>query len=572
MKKTSKIRIVDLVLSLAIVVFFFWIFFKYTVDVPINDDYNVLENFNKIVSSDSFFEKIKLFFAQHNEHRIVYDRIWFFISYKINNQVNFNLLAFIGNLSLVGLLYLFIKRGLIYNNNYFVFFPIAILLFNLTFYENITFPMAALSNFTVVLFSLLSLNFLVAKELTNKRFLLAITFCLFAIYTQGGGVFVIPVSLLILFLRKDYKRLGYFAIIGVLVYSLYFIGYEQPINSPSILSTLINFKVRSLLYSLAFLGSAFSFSFYHTVNITEADSFHKIINDTLMLNSIVGFVFISFYIYQFKNKYYDKNPFNFSIMSLVILISIVSGLTRAQLGIETAFAPRYRILSAVFLITVFIKMIEYAQSKKITALKTNSLIIFFSVLYFLNFSYSQEEYFYDRKKQTLKGVINYYSGNHKLLNGFEQDLYKTVLENSSKMGTYFLLSKKELQKSIPYARAKYVNINGLDANQLNQNVEEMTNLYDSTYIEGWAYIEGQNTNNQIVYIGISNQKGTVFYETQSVDRYDLNSYFGKSNLEKGGYYARIKSEYLTLGDNKISVYVENNDIIKLIQTDKTIKK
>jgi hypothetical protein len=76
--------------------FFSGFFFKYTVNVPINDDYDVLDKFNKMVSSDSIIEQIKLLFAQHNEHRIVYDRIWFLISYKINNQVNFNLLSLVG--------------------------------------------------------------------------------------------------------------------------------------------------------------------------------------------------------------------------------------------------------------------------------------------------------------------------------------------------------------------------------------------------------------------------------------------------------------------------------------------
>jgi hypothetical protein len=463
------------------------------------------------------------------------------------------------------------KRTSNFNSNYFVFFPIAILLFNLTFYENVTFSMAALSNFTVVLFSLLSLNFLTNKELTNKRFILAIVFCLFAIYTQGGGIFVLPVSLLILFLRKEYKRLAYYAAIGLLFYLLYFIGYEQPAGSPSILAALLDFKVRSFLYSLAFLGSSFSFSFYHTVNFADDDSFHKIVNDTLMLNSVVGFAFLSFYIYQIKVKYYNKNAFNFSIMTLIILIAFVTGLTRSQLGIETAYAPRYRILSAVFLITMFITMLEYAELKNIAALKINGLIVFLSLIYFINFSYGQEEYFYDRKKQVLKGVLNYYSGNH-MLYGFNQDFCTTVLENSSKSGTYFLLSKKELEKSIPYSQKKYVDVNGLDANQLSQNVEEVTNQYDSCYIEGWAFIEGQNTNNQEVLIGITNQRGTAFFDTHSLDRYDLNSYFKKNNLERGGFYTRIKAEYLTPGENKISVYVENNNVRKILTTDKIINK
>jgi len=217
MKKISDFRKVDFFLSIAIVVFFFWIFFKYTVNVPINDDYSVLDNFNGLLNADSFVEKFKLLFAQHNEHRIVYDRIWFLISYYMNNQINFDLLSLVGNLSLLGLFLLFAKRVSL-SHEYMVLFPIAVLLFNLTFWENITFSMAGLSNFTVVLFSLLSLSFLTTKKLTTKRFSLAIAFCFLAICTQGGGLFVIPVSLLILFLQKDYTRLKNYAAIGVVLF------------------------------------------------------------------------------------------------------------------------------------------------------------------------------------------------------------------------------------------------------------------------------------------------------------------------------------------------------------------
>ena len=557
--KLSNIRVIDFSLSSLVIIYFFLIFFKYTVNIPINDDYGVLNDINEILNTDSFLEKIKLFFSQHNEHRIAYDRFWFLVSYKINNQINFNLLALIGNLSLIILFFLLIKR-ISLSNNYFILLPISILLFNLTFYENMTFSMAALSNFTVILFSLLTLNFLTSTIITNTRFLFAIIFCFLAMYTQGGGLFVVPVSLLILFLKKDYKRFKYFAIIGILLYSIYFLGYEKPLNSPSILDSVINFKMKTLLYFLAFLGNSFSFNLI----------FNNGVSDSLMLSSIIGAAFLSFYIYLFIKRYYNKNPFNFSIMTLVITIAIVTGLTRSQLGIDTAIASRYRILSIIFLISVLIKVFEYLELKKISELKVNGSIIVFSVLYFINFSKSQEEYLYYRERQSLKGVINYYSGNYKLLNGFEQEFYKKVIENSRKNETYFLPSKKELEDSFPYSSKKEISMSKLDSNSLYINIEEITKLYDSYYIEGWAFIENQNASSQKVWVGISNENGIKFYNTQSVNRYDLNPYFKKDYIENGGFFTRIKLENLTLGINKVSIYTENKGIKKIIQTDKII--
>lgn len=571
MKRISDFKKLDIILSLTTILFFFYMFFKYMVNVPINDDYSVLDNFNGILNAESFLEKAKLFFAQHNEHRIVYDKIWFLISYVTYGQIDFNLLSLVGNLSLIGVFIVLAKRASL-SHEYILLFPMAVLLFNLTFWENMTFAMAGLSNYTVVLFSLLSLSFLAAKELSQTRFTLAILFCFLAILTQGGGLLVIPVSLLILLLKKDYSRLKTYGFLGALFVVIYFVGYEAPQDSPSITESLINFKVRSVLFSLAFLGSSFSFSFYNTVNISDNQSFAKIVNDTMMLNAVVGFIFVAAYAYLVKTQYYRKNLFNFSVMTLIIAISIVTGITRSQLGIETSYASRYRILSTVFVICLIVKILEYAQTHKINTLKVNGIVLLLSGLFFYHFNYSQEEYLYDRKKQVLKGVLNYHSGNHKLLYGLEQNFCKTVLENSNKNKTYYLLSKKELEKEMPYASYKKIDANELFTDSASGYVEEVTPTYDGYYIEGWAYLQDQKTDKQKVYIGIGNAAGQVFYQAQPMHRYDLNSYFHKEHLENGGFYARIKAKDVAAGENNISICIENKGSKKIIMSDKVIVK
>ena len=73
----KKLLIIDSFLSISFIIYFFYIFFAITSNIPINDDYGVLNNFTDIINSNSFFDKIKLFFKQHNEHRILYDKLWF---------------------------------------------------------------------------------------------------------------------------------------------------------------------------------------------------------------------------------------------------------------------------------------------------------------------------------------------------------------------------------------------------------------------------------------------------------------------------------------------------------------
>ena len=172
----NKFIIVEFSFAILLIVYFFYSFFRVTSDIPINDDYAVLENFTDIINSNSSFEKIKLIFKQHNEHRILYDKLWFFIDYKLFNQLNFNHLSFIGNLSLVGIFIFFFYKFKNKTTNSFFLLPVAVLIFNFSFYENITFSMAALSNFTVVLFSLLSIHFITKFELNKRDFGLSVLF------------------------------------------------------------------------------------------------------------------------------------------------------------------------------------------------------------------------------------------------------------------------------------------------------------------------------------------------------------------------------------------------------------
>ena len=95
-------KIISGVLIIIPIITFFGMFFFYMVNAPIYDDYQaVLDFLNKYISTDSISEKIRLLFSQHNEHRVVYSRIWTIISYKLQTNVNFTFLALIGNLSLL---------------------------------------------------------------------------------------------------------------------------------------------------------------------------------------------------------------------------------------------------------------------------------------------------------------------------------------------------------------------------------------------------------------------------------------------------------------------------------------
>ena len=545
----KKLLIIDSFLSISFIIYFFYIFFAITSNIPINDDYGVLNNFTDIINSNSFFDKIKLFFKQHNEHRILYDKLWFFIDYKISQQVNFNHLSLIGNLSLIGVFIFFLKKFKGKTDNTIYLLPLAVLIFNISFHENITFAMAGLSNFTIVLFSLLSIHFITKNELNNRNFALSVLFLIFSVFTQGAGLFLVLIIASILLYKKENKYLYKFLFIAIILIFIYFIDYQKPPNSPEIFETIRNYKFRSFLFSFSFLGNIFARYLIFTNDI----------NESLMLSTSVGFMFFAFYLYLIKTKYFKKNLFIFSVMSLIILTSFVTGITRSQLGIDMSIASRYRINSCIFLICVLYYCIECFPRDKFNTGYLNGTLLLLSIAYFFGISHPQKEYLEFRKKQNYYGVLSYYNGNHKKLNGFEQDYYKNVLLKANASETYFLPNEDLVNKEINYSNKIDVDLNNYESNSVSGNIDKIEKLQNSVYIEGWAFIDSLNTKDQEITLAIEDtiQNRKIFFKGQKFKRYDLNPYFKKANLECAGCIFRIKNQDLPVNYNKLYLLVDN---------------
>ena len=131
MSSAKTIKIISWLSILLPIGIFFAVFFRFTVNAPINDDFSAILAFiNSYISTPSFEHKMKLLLEQANEHRIVYDRIWTIISYKVFHAINFNFLSLIGNLSLVGIAILYFNKFRRRGKPLYLFIPVTVLLFN----------------------------------------------------------------------------------------------------------------------------------------------------------------------------------------------------------------------------------------------------------------------------------------------------------------------------------------------------------------------------------------------------------------------------------------------------------
>lgn len=554
--KKSYLDYTGIAVVVGLVCLFYFQFFHYTANIPVNDDYKAILDFlNKYHRLGSFSEKLSLIFSQSNEHRIVYDRIWTIICFKIYGAVNFNFLSFIGNLSYLAIFWVlsipFRKWG------YFYLIPVAVLVFNFALYENMTFSMATLSNNTGLLFILLSIYFSLK---TNNFSYFSILFYLMAVFTVGSGLFLTVLLPVIFVYNKQMKMLWIFLAVAAVALYFYFIDYQTPPQSPSIKDTLLYFKFKSLLFFFSFLGSIFSFYLIFT-----GDQ-----NDSLILSAIMGVLSVLFYLYLIKKKYYKDNLLVFALLTFVIVAAALTSVSRTQMGLEMAISSRYRLYSAIMFIGCYYYLVNHVK------LKDNlkyALIICFSGVYFVNISLKHIEYLDYRQSQNYLGAINYLSGNHKLLNGFEQDVYKTILEDSKNMHNYEL-PQSDVDQYYPFSNpiAPLTQTNNTDR-WFTQGVEQLYELKDSFLIFGKGFLVDESSRTQKIYVeleGTATKKILVF-EATPVKRYDMNPYFKKDNLEYGGFSCRIKKELLGTDEYTIKLAVSNNGLFKKEITDKKIK-
>lgn len=222
-------------LCLLLPILFFGIsWYSYAISIPKWDDHALRAFLFYSDQEASLTGKIYQLFRQHNEHRIVYDRLITKLDYWLFNQLSYTHLMVVGNLSLVGLLLLFIAivhragRPILYAA------PVSLLLFNLSQWENMFWGMAALQNFSIVLWVLATFYFLSYTRQLGLAFMLAVL----ATITSGNGLLVWPLSIFILALRLgDYpdRKRGIRQLIAwiagsVFVLALYFTGFEKPVN------------------------------------------------------------------------------------------------------------------------------------------------------------------------------------------------------------------------------------------------------------------------------------------------------------------------------------------------------
>ena len=93
-------------------------------------------------------------------------------------------------------------------------------------------------------------------------------------------------------------------------------------------------------------------------------------------------------------------------------------------------------------------------------------------------------------------------------------------------------------------------------------------------VMGWAFIEGEDSVNQAVYIVLESARRTYVFDTALRERPDVSLHFEELglNLDSCGFSTMIPARKIAEGEYVVSIYIRKGDIEALQYTNRSLVK
>jgi hypothetical protein len=501
-----------------------WLILRYSTNAPYWDDYDAILDFlNNFKATDSLNSRFNMLFAQHNEHKVFFDRLVALLDVWIFGQINFTHLAYIGNIFLLLIFFLIVKMFLPIVNKltlepqWILMLPIPFLLLNLQSWENFVWGMASVQNIGVIFFSILTLYLLFSGELSPLKFGLAMSSAAFATYTSGNGMLSLLVGMGVLVLSKA-KRvyLCLWGIFSILLIFSYFNGYHAVSSHPDPVNTLLNQTNLLVSHFFVLLGNGWAFYKYE-----------------MAFSVFLGLGMFLMFLFLLQHKIHQTNPLIFSILAFLFLSCCLTSLSRAGFGAEQAISLRYRIYSHLIAIFTYLGCISSFRTY-ISRRSFSFLCFFFILLSFINYSFSFARYvpsLTEVQKSWKHGLAAFAENNRiSYLSYPDEHRAKDILKKSDSLGTY----KVSLNySSIASSRVDYNY--GAETNNIDYafNIERYKDIL--LIDNGWAYIKGYDANNCEKIVVLKSDSNVLMFDTYVHGRPDVTAAKNSGDLNNSGF-------------------------------------
>ena len=491
--------------------YYFYVLTTYWYNFPFYDDYNVeLKFLLDYQSANTSFEKLKLIFAQHNEHRVATIRLLTLLDFNLRGHLNFLDLILIGNLSLVVVAWVLITHNsklINQDSRLKTHYPLltTLLIFSFQSWDNQFWALASVQNFGIYALATLAIHFLVRHKLLFYLF-----FSLLAIATSGSGIVIVPVVLGYLVLEKRWKKLAISSVVLGISLLLYFYQFQPSKQGISILNRILDGQIFEIIaFFFGFLGS----NFYHP--------------SVSFLAPIAGFTGFIWVIYLTIKKYYNSNPTIYLILIFLVITAGLAALGRSEKGIESAFPSRYRISSSIFITTCLISMLEIIPQRfKKWAFGISFVITF--TLYVLSI------YFYlprIKKNQELR-IVDVWLVQHNMgvMGHFDTNFATPIIKKAIQNQIFALPKEQILSKKIDFTNSVITNLDS------NFTVDWIKETRATIAILGWVKPAFKG---KTVLLSLND---STAYQSLFVKRYDLVAKYNLLQYQDIGFFFVIPKD------------------------------
>lgn len=339
------------------------------------DDYHLLRYVTDSQNTSSFKEQISLLFDLHNEHRIIFPRLFTLLIYKFFGYIDWRYYNLISLLYYLGICYIFQSFFNKTKLSYWYFVPIPLLLFQPIAHENIYWTISILQQVGNLFWAML-LFWLISNP-SRTAFCWSIAVGVILTFTHGNGLFGLIIAGIVLFLMKRKRELTIWSLFVVTIIGIYFFQYKNGQNSN--LAESLNHPDMLIRCLLTFWGSiAWQITNHYVVSNIIAACLGLIIVGTLTLY-LGNYLLVK--LFKNNQKTDDRNIFLLACFGYLLITSVLVGLSRGWIGISAGLDNRYAHNSLWAISLLYLTILININKNYI---KTINLIAFVGAI-FINF-------------------------------------------------------------------------------------------------------------------------------------------------------------------------------------------
>jgi hypothetical protein len=513
------------VLVLMPIAIYFHTISTYALNYPHWDDYEIMDLVNTFNRSNGFFEKIKIIFSQHNEHRLVYTHAIFVLQYLVFGKINFVVLIWVGSCALLGIFYIFYKLAVLHQWPFIYLLPVSLTLFQLGHYENTYWAMASLGNLAVVLFMALAI-----WQISHNK--IPYFWMFMAVFSSGSPVIILPIFGVVVFYLKTSKyNLRIFTLFAAVLVLVFYIIYTQPPYS----QYLVSKNPFDYVYAFfSFFGSSTDVNLY-------GNPIQRLNTAAIFGLASLGIIlFLMFYF--FKNIFKTDNEqlknssyFLAGLLFIGLVTSAIIAVTRLNFGMPIMLLGRYKVYSILCFCTLYMLILLYVKKKP--------RFIVFSICCLYTMAHYMYSYYYCSYDiaEYRKYEIGIYRNNYIKNNGKLHQQYKGIYNY-----------QKTFLDTLPATllpKAKYT-LNSLKQHNGNLFVSN-TNFKIGKNLDDGAYLQFKNK-----------QRSWIFATRQAYTQNKRSFY--KNGLKYGqGFAVELREWELPAGKYQINILEKNGNKLLL---------